>query len=272
MSTVDDYVLGHGDPELARLQHQARLMAPATRAILRLAGVAPGMRVLDLGTGPGDVALAAAELVGTDGEVVGIDREEKALRLARQRARAQGLPHVTFHLGDVTDWRGEGQFDVIVGRLILLYCPEPAAVIRHHIGSLTRGGRYVAMEYDMVAARAEPPCPTADRATGWVVEAFRRAGMDPSLGVRLGTILTQAGLTSPTVLGFQPYVHAATDGAQALAGIIATLLPLIERTGVADPAEVDITTLHVRLAAELAAAEAAVVMPTLVGAWTGPTP
>lgn len=66
---------GHDEPELARLEHQARLLEPATVAILRLAGISPGMRVLDVGTGLGDVAFAAAELVGSAEAVMGIDQK-----------------------------------------------------------------------------------------------------------------------------------------------------------------------------------------------------
>ena len=69
MTSIEkDYVLGHEDAELARLEHQAGILAPATEAILRMAGLAPGMRVLDLGTGLGDVAFAAAGIVGPAGE------------------------------------------------------------------------------------------------------------------------------------------------------------------------------------------------------------
>ena len=61
----EQYFLGHSPAETRRLMAQAKLLAPITRAILVAAGVGPGMRVLDVGTGMGDVALLAAELVGT---------------------------------------------------------------------------------------------------------------------------------------------------------------------------------------------------------------
>ena len=63
--TQTKYSLGSDDPEIARLDLQAASFDVATRLLLRSAGIRPGMRVLDLGTGPGHVALAAAELVGT---------------------------------------------------------------------------------------------------------------------------------------------------------------------------------------------------------------
>ena len=160
MTSIDeDYVLGHEDAELARLEHQAGILAPATEAILRMAGLAPGMRVLDLGTGLGDVAFAAAGIVGPSGEVVGIDQNMSVVARARSRAEERGLDNVGFEVGDVGTWHDGSRFDAVVGRLILLYCPDQPAVIRHHAASLAPGGVYVAMEYDMPACRNEPPTP-----------------------------------------------------------------------------------------------------------------
>jgi ubiquinone/menaquinone biosynthesis C-methylase UbiE len=52
------------------------MLRPITERLLRSAGIEPGMRVLDIGCGAGDVSMLAAELVGSTGSVVGIDRNE----------------------------------------------------------------------------------------------------------------------------------------------------------------------------------------------------
>jgi ubiquinone/menaquinone biosynthesis C-methylase UbiE len=57
-------VLGHSEAELRRLTFQAALIEPITRELLVDAGIAEGMRVLDVGTGRGDVAFLVAEIVG----------------------------------------------------------------------------------------------------------------------------------------------------------------------------------------------------------------
>src|SRR5579859_331694 len=70
MGTAEtDSQLGSNAAELQRLILQGRVLAPATRTILVAAGICSGMRVLDLGSGMGDVACVAAELVGSTGEV-----------------------------------------------------------------------------------------------------------------------------------------------------------------------------------------------------------
>ena len=82
------YIHGHSARETARLIAQAREREPAGRRLLQDAGLAPGMRVLDVGSGAGDVALLAAEIVGPGGAVVGVDANAAILETARGRAQA----------------------------------------------------------------------------------------------------------------------------------------------------------------------------------------
>src|SRR5215831_15121646 len=81
-----NYLLGHSEAEIRRLQTQAAILRPITERLLRCAGIQPGMRVLDLGSGAGDVAILAAEVVVPSGSVVGIDRNSQVLSIATQRA------------------------------------------------------------------------------------------------------------------------------------------------------------------------------------------
>jgi SAM-dependent methyltransferase len=108
-----------------RLAAQAALFDPLTRRVLRQAGLAPGMRVLDLGSGSGNVARLAAELVGPEGRVVGIERDPEAVKLAQRRTDAG---QVEFRAGDVQTLDGiEDGFDAVIGRLVMMYVPDPVA-------------------------------------------------------------------------------------------------------------------------------------------------
>jgi SAM-dependent methyltransferase len=269
--TKTEYLLGHDADEVRRLELQARVLAPATSMILDLAGIGPGMRVLDLGTGLGDVAFAAADKVGPSGTVVGIDRSAEALAVARRRAAGAGLGNVSFVEDDLTAATVDGQFDAIVGRLVLLYVERPEEVVRHYASLLTQGGVFVAMEYEMTAAGMLPRTALADAVIGWIVEAFRVSGLDPSLGARLGDVLRHGGLGEPTVVGLQGYVEPGNAAAPCLAAsTVRTLLPAIERSGIATVAEIDIDSLEERLAAVQVEREAVFKPPTLVGAWAWP--
>src|SRR5215475_6946059 len=99
------YVLGHSDPELARLKRQADLIDPPTREFFREAGIASGMRVLDVGSGAGNTAFVVAELVGPTGEVIGTDRSADAVKAAQTSAEARALRNVSFQHGDPAEMR-----------------------------------------------------------------------------------------------------------------------------------------------------------------------
>src|SRR5882757_3846156 len=94
--SASTYVLGHADIEVERLLLQARLYDKDTEHALHLAGLRPGMRVLDVGCGPGDVSFLAARLVGPTGTVLGVDAAPEMIELAGARAAEQGLSAVHF--------------------------------------------------------------------------------------------------------------------------------------------------------------------------------
>jgi SAM-dependent methyltransferase len=76
------YILGHDRDELDRLIDQARFFGDLTEEVLRRAGMEPGMRVLDVGCGTGDVLFLATRLVGPTGAVLGVDRSAAAVAVA----------------------------------------------------------------------------------------------------------------------------------------------------------------------------------------------
>ena len=99
------YPLGSDPAELERLDHQGRMLAPATRTLFEAAGIREGMRVLDLGCGAGDAAFVVGGIVGPTGEVVGIDRSAEAVAKASARARQRQFERVRFAVGDIAERR-----------------------------------------------------------------------------------------------------------------------------------------------------------------------
>src|SRR5262245_35898518 len=185
LGSGSQYVLGSNAEELARLDQQAAVIERPTRMILQAAGLAAGMRVLDLGCGLGHVSALAGQLVGPTGSVLGLDQSPEALAVARDRAERAGTTNVHFIEGDATAWRTSEPFDAIVGRLLLFHLPDPAAVIRHHFGNLRPCGMFVAIDFDLGGSRTEPPVALADEVLRWVEKAFRAAGASPRIGARL---------------------------------------------------------------------------------------
>jgi SAM-dependent methyltransferase len=263
-----DYQLGSDPVELERLNRQGRVLAPATRTILEAAGLRTGMRVLDLGSGMGDMAFVAAELVGPLGEVVGIDRSPEPVAKANSRARQQHLGNVRFLVGDIHDPAPDGPYDAIVGRLVLMYVPDPAAVLRTQAALLRPGGLIVPIEFDLHSARSIPASPLVGQALSWLSETFKGAGIDPALGPRLWAIHQEAGLHPVGMIGVQPHFGPEDpEGPAILAGIVRTVVPLMERSGVATAAEVGPDTLEQRMSDELRTYRSVFAHPMLMSAW-----
>lgn len=260
------YSLGSGDAELARLRTQAEFLDRPTRLLLEASGIGPGMRVLDLGTGLGHLAAAASDLVGADGEVVGIDLDPRMLELAQ--ARFGHLPQVRFVEGDAKLWRDNRQFDALMGRLILFHLPDPVGALRHHLEAVRPGGRVVILDYDIGGLRTEPNDPMIERMTELVMTAFRAAGADPTIGSRLQSILAESAVEDVEGMAAVQYLaHDDPLGPEMLAGVVRSLAPVMIKQGLATEAELDLDTLSTRVADALRARSSVLVPPILVGAW-----
>ena len=181
-SSDTGYVLGSDAAELERLDLQGRVLAPATRTILEAAGLRSGIRVLDLGSGAGDMAFVAAELVGSTGEVVGVDQSAESVARATVRAGERGVSNVRFVVGDIHDKAPDGPFDAIIGRLVLMYVPDPAAVLRTQAASLRAPGVVAPIEFDLHSARSLPSTPLVARSGDLLGVARRGNTVVPAVG------------------------------------------------------------------------------------------
>jgi ubiquinone/menaquinone biosynthesis C-methylase UbiE len=263
-----EYAPGYSEAEYRRLVAQARFLGGLTEQVFRRAGLGPGMRVLDIGCGAGDVSLLAAGLVGPTGGVLGVDRAAAAVALARERARAAGLGSVAFQQAELAELEPGRPFDALVGRLVLMYLPDPSAALAGLLRLVRPGGLVVFQEMEMSMARAAPPVPLFQACGEWIRETIRRAGFETDMGSRLFPTFLGAGLPGPAMsLDGRVEGGAGSPVYELMAETVRSLLPAMERLGVASAAAVGVETLAARLEAEVCAAGGVVVFPPLVGAW-----
>jgi len=264
----NDYALGHNHDELQRLIGQGRWLGELTEQVLRAAGLRPGMRVLDVGCGAGDVSFLAATLVGRDGSVVGVDRSGEAIALAKRRAADVGLANVSFVNQDLQELATEARFDAIIGRLVLMYFPEPDALLRQLAQLLLPDGVMAFHEIDAQGANSEPNVPLYARSVTRVIETLRCVNANPRMGLRLAQTFERANLSTPRMIAHARIGTAAEVGTfHQITAITRTLLSAMEKHGIATAAEVDVDTLPERLRRAVHAADATVVAPLFVGAW-----
>jgi SAM-dependent methyltransferase len=265
------YALARSRDEYERLGRQTAFVGGTTERLFRAAGLQPGMRVLDVGSGAGDVALLAADLVGPEGEVIGVDVDGAALETARGRAQSLGLGNVSFVEGDARTAELEGGFDAAVGRLVLMYWGDPAEALRQIAGHVRPGGVVVFQEVDFdpaVGSRSFPEQTLWNQTGRLVIETFSRAGMQVRMGRQLFGAFLAAGLPTPNMRD-EALVGGGPDfgGYAWLAGVAGSLAPLMAKLAIADLDQLGLDTLTDRIRDDAVATGAVVWTPSFVGAY-----
>lgn len=267
-SDPSTYVLGHVDAEIRRLLLQGSLHNDFTEHVLRLAGLRPGMRVLDVGCGPGDVSFIAARLVGQQGAVLGVDAAADVVRLARSRAARQGLRTIRFEATAIADIRLDRPVDAVIGRLILMHLPDPVAALRHLASMVRPGGLIVFCESDINGVYSVAELPLWRAVRDCFAKTFEGVGLDAAFGAKLHTVFRSAGLAPPRLALGAPLGPA--DDPDILTYVVETwrsIFPVAQQQGPVPDELAELSTLRRRLQDEAAAAQAIIVLPPLVCPW-----
>ena len=262
------YLFGHTDPETRRLQLQSRLYDGHMAYALRLAGLQPGMRVLDVGCGAGDVSFLAAGLVGPAGSVVGVDLSGDIIELARRRACELGFSTVQFVHSAIDDIALDKPVDAVIGRLILMHLPDPVATLRKLTAHIRPGGLVAFSDFDARGTASVPDTPLCSAILGAIRETFARMGVSSMFGVTMHRCFSRAGLESPQMTLGAPV--AGPDDVQELTWLAETwssLLPTAQRLEVDTDGLTETNEFPSRLRQELADAGAVVMLPALITAW-----
>jgi SAM-dependent methyltransferase len=178
-------------------------LTPVTEAMLELANLRPGDRVLDLAAGAGEPSLSAAERVGPSGHVLATDISSNILEFAAENARARGFTNFETRVmdGENPD-QPDATFDAVISRLGLIYFPDRDGALRAAHRMLKSGGRVVLASFSnpdqnrffsipitIIRRRAQlaPPAPGLPGpfslgAPGVMEDALREAGFaDPTV-------------------------------------------------------------------------------------------
>jgi ubiquinone/menaquinone biosynthesis C-methylase UbiE len=264
-SHASQYALGNSDAEHDRLIRQAARLAQSTERFFRDAGIDLGQRVLDIGSGVGDVAMLAAHLVGPSGEVIGIERDMRSIARARARVAEAGLHNVSFMQSDVNQISSGKPFDAAVGRLILMYLPDPVAVLRSLYKLLCPGGVLAFQEPSWASSLALiAHLPLWSACTALIRETFQRSGVNTEVGPDLYGIFQEAGLPVPSMRLEMPL----GDDPEWIYGVLCSLRPQMEQFDLPLQTLGSFDTLPNRLRAEVVASKTVATWMALVGAWS----
>jgi SAM-dependent methyltransferase len=158
-------------------------LASVTEAMLDLADVHLGSRVVDVAAGAGDQTLDIARRVGPTGYVLATDISPGILQFARDNAKRAGFANIDIKVADAENLGlEEPNFDAVVCRLGLMFCPHPLKALREMYGAVKRAGRVSTVVF------SEPqknPCISILMST-----ALKHAGMPPRDPYQPGGLLS----------------------------------------------------------------------------------
>lgn len=265
-----EYVMGHSPIEYERLEIQARVMEPLTDSMFRRAGVTPGMRVLDIGCGVGDVSFLARRFIGETGEVIGVDSDPGCVEVAKRRAAQRGITNVRFEVVDFRQFESDSPFDAVVGRLILMYQGDRVSAIQHCLSLLRTDGLLALQDVllESSATRSFPEIPLFHTYTHWCAEALRRGGAHVRNGVDLPRLFEQAGLAVAGTEWGQNSADKRDDlFFRYLDKFIQPFIPKIVEFGIASENEMQAGTVAQRIRDQVAAKDALLVWYPIVATW-----
>lgn len=268
-STAASYLLGHSDLEIQRLQIQARVLEDVTRRLIRECGIGPGMHVLDIGCGVGDVSMLLADAVGPYGSVVAIDREKKAIDAARHRAATLGYERIRFEIHSDEDLPSDVAFDAAIGRYVLIHQRDPVGLVRR-AASVVRPGGIVAFQEPVfqIKGTALPKIDLYNYVRDCNMAAVCALFPSPDVGGRLMSCFEEAGLPSPELLCESIVGGPDSPVMPWIALSHVALLPHIERLGLARELGGDPATLSERLVEAASDVRAQIVSMPQTCAWS----
>jgi len=210
MTEREQYVLGYRQAEQERLQQQGLQLAEESSWMFDQIGIGAGTRVAEMGCGPRGCLELLSARVGPAGQVVGVERSEEAVSLARKFVEQRGLHNIdVLHADARSSSLPRNSFDLVTARLVLVNVPEPKQIISEAV-ALARPGGWVAFhEADYVSHICDPPLRAWTTLVDILVTYSEKNGIDPFIGRKLPRLLREAGLVDIRV---NPLIHVYPPG------------------------------------------------------------
>ncbi len=189
-ASSNPYIFGDPEQDRLRLETQTKLISNYVKKHAHEFCGTAVRSILDLGCGEGQLGFALLDMY-PDATLVGIDRDQRAIEGARQRAAAGGY-QAEFILGDVQDELPAGPFDLVFSSFLLMHTIHPERVLSQAYSRLNSGGGLwvIDMASDPASTTEEP---TFKQLLAMLVVALERMGVHPHIMDELPGLLKDSG-------------------------------------------------------------------------------
>lgn len=223
----EHYIHGFSEDEQRRLSAMQTLLNQRQLLAMDLGGV---RRVLDVGSGLGQMTRAIARALGARQLVVGVEQNSEQLAEAcRQAAQAKEAGLVDFRPGSAYELpisaEEQGSFDLVHARFLLEHVRDPLRIVQQMARAVRIGGQVVLVDDDHDLLRLWPSCPPYERAWEAYWRSYSEIGCDPLVGRRLGALLYEAGLERVAV---QTIFYGAHTGEELFGAVVDNLIGVIQ--------------------------------------------
>jgi SAM-dependent methyltransferase len=193
---MSEYTLEISEVELLRYRMMAQRAQAEEADLWQLAGLVPGATVADVGCGPAAMSVVLAQTVGPSGRVVGVERDEASLEVARQLVAGSGIDTIELRSGAASETGlAAGSFDVVMCRHVLAHNgAQEQQIVDHLVSICAPGGTVYLVDVDGTAMRILDVDPELADLTDRYQQFHARRGNDLLTGLRLGKLLAAAGL------------------------------------------------------------------------------
>jgi ubiquinone/menaquinone biosynthesis C-methylase UbiE len=207
MPATGDYVLGTHRAEITRLGLQHHVWRPYMLDAWTRAGMTRGSKVIDVGAGPGYATMDAADIVGADGSVIGLERSPHFIDFARQAIDRREIHWVQMVecdlMDDPLDCVGA---DIAWCRWVASFVAQPRTLVEKLYDALRVGGKAVFHEYQQYSTwRTIPATSQIDRFVGEVMASWRASGGEPDIVASLLPLMSDTGFK---LLEVRPLIFA----------------------------------------------------------------
>ncbi len=208
---MKEYSIQGGNEGSERLDILSRTIEKSTREFLKTAELNTAKSCLDLGCGTGKVTMMIAEIIGDQGQVLGVDINELNIHNANKSAKTKEIKNVSFEVFDVYKFKARTKYDVIYSRFLLSHLTNPKLILENILQLLKPGGKLLIEDTDFTGHFCYPKSDYFDQYVTLYQDLLKKRGANANLGQGLVGLLKDTGFSNVEFQLSQP-AHISGEG------------------------------------------------------------